>query len=206
MQLSLIGMSNVGKTFWSKRLAEVGWQHINCDDLIEAKLEPELKALGYSGLADMSRWMGQPYDERYSTNQSHYIEIETEVMEEIISVLKNSEQKNIVIDTAGSVIHTQAHICESLHTLTTTVYLEATPEMKEHMFQQYIANPKPVVFNGIYKPLPGESQQKGLERCYHNLLEYRSNLYSQYADVTFDGPNTYNWTIDQFLERITQAL
>ena len=33
--LSFIGMSNIGKTYWSKKLQGVGFKHIDCDDLIE---------------------------------------------------------------------------------------------------------------------------------------------------------------------------
>ncbi len=37
--LTLVGMSNVGKTFWSHQLAaEGGFTHICCDDLIEAEM------------------------------------------------------------------------------------------------------------------------------------------------------------------------
>lgn len=205
MRLSLIGMSNSGKTFWSKRLAEVGFQHINCDDLIEAKLEPELKALGYSGLADMSRWLGQPYDERFAKNQQTYLDLETQVMQEIINSLQTEAQTNLVIDTTGSVIHTNPQICEALQRNTIVVYLETPAEMKEVMFQNYIQHPKPVVFGKLYSPEPGESQQASLERCYRNLLDYRSALYKKYTHVTMIGPHTHELSTDQFLDRIRQA-
>lgn len=196
-------MSNVGKTFWSKRLAEVGFQHINCDDLIEAKLEPELKALGYSGLADMSRWKGQPYDERFSENQTKYLRLESQVMQEVLEPLINSKPDNIVIDTTGSVIHTGEEICGLLQKFTTVVYLETPEHMQEEMFQKYIEHPKPVVFGNIYKPRKNETQTETLARCYRELLEYRSSLYSKYADITLLGPATHTWTTEQFLEQIT---
>ena len=37
LKVSLIGMSNVGKTYWAKRLADTGFLHVNCDALIEEK-------------------------------------------------------------------------------------------------------------------------------------------------------------------------
>ena len=64
-------MSNIGKTHLSKILCEVGFAHINCDDLIELKLEKKLKAVGYSGIKEVARWMGQPFDERYFKNQKN---------------------------------------------------------------------------------------------------------------------------------------
>lgn len=198
-------MSNVGKTFWAKHLTEVGFRHINCDNLVEERLEPELKALGYSGIADVSRWMGQPYDERFAENQAKYLQLESLVMQEVLESLKNSKQNNIVIDTTGSVIHTGEEICRLLQQLTTVVYLETPSAMQEAMFQNYVSHPKPVVFGNIYTSHNSETQTETLARCYRELLEYRSSLYSKYADIILVGPETHTWTTEQFLECIKNA-
>ena len=66
MVITFIGMSSVGKSAWSTKLEELkGFRRYCCDDLIEKYLGPEFKALGYLGINDVSRWMGQPYDQRY---------------------------------------------------------------------------------------------------------------------------------------------
>ena len=40
VQLSLIGMSGAGKSYWSKRMESLGFQVYSCDDLIAERLGP----------------------------------------------------------------------------------------------------------------------------------------------------------------------
>ena len=185
--ITLVGMSNVGKTYWSKKLvADAGFTHICCDDIIESELGDELLDLGYSGgIADMAKWLGQPYDPQFAANQSRYLQLEIDTMHTIIAELETGTLKGkVVIDTTGSVVHTNHRIRQKLRDLTTVVYLEATPEMREDMFKLYIAEPKPVVWGDIFQVAPGEDNQKALARCYPKLLEYRSRLYAEMADIT----------------------
>ena len=39
MIITLLGMSNSGKTYWSQRLTSAGYTHYCCDEEIEKKLE-----------------------------------------------------------------------------------------------------------------------------------------------------------------------
>ena len=186
MVLTLVGMSNVGKTYWSERLAqEKGFRHINCDDLIERELGDELLELGYGGgTADMAKWLGQPYDRQFAANQQRYLELETDSLRTIIAELENGTlDGNVIIDTTGSVVHTSPAICQKLSELTTVVYLEATAEIRHKMFEPYIAEPKPVVWGDIFKPRQGESDKQALARCYPELLKYRSGHYADMAHV-----------------------
>ncbi|HEY5152820.1 MAG TPA: hypothetical protein VII55_02500, partial [Candidatus Saccharimonadales bacterium] len=186
LRLTLVGMSNVGKTYWSKLLAREGFTNICCDDLIEQKLGHELLELGYvGGIADMAKWLGQPYDERFAVNQRRYLQLETDALQEIIASLEDgSLTGNIVIDTTGSVVHTDSAIRRKLSALTTVVYLEASGEMRQEMFQLYIAEPKPVVWEDKFNIKPTESNIEALVRCYPQLLEYRSGLYDEMSHVT----------------------
>lgn len=181
--LSFVGMSNIGKTYWSKKLQGVGFRHFNCDDLIEEKLAPVLGELGYFGIEDVSRWMGQPYDERFFVNQNKYLSLEREVMEEIFVQVKNGNLNNTVIDTTGSVIHTGKNLSEKLKQYSTVIYIEASKKMKEKMFEQYLIEPKPVVFGDVYSQEEGETNIQTLSRCYRKLLDLRSTLYAECADV-----------------------
>ncbi len=40
--LSLIGMSNVGKTYWGRKSKEIGFRHIECDQIIEKNFRKNL--------------------------------------------------------------------------------------------------------------------------------------------------------------------
>ncbi len=205
--LSFIGMSNIGKTYWSKKLQDVGFEHINCDHLIEKKLAPVLKKSGYVGIEDVSKWMGQPYDERFFANQNKYLSVEKEVMAEIFSEVKKNNCGNKIIDTTGSVIHTGEHVTEILQQYSLVSYLEASADMKEQMFQKYLEEPKPVVFGHVYHQEKGETQRQALGRCYRELFSLRSALYVEYADVVIPRATiAENMTISQFISLIKQSL
>lgn len=115
-----------------QKLQHLGFKHICCDDLIEEKLSPELTKLGYKGIADMAKWLGQPYDKQFTKNEKRYLELEKETMEEI---LNSKKTQNTVIDTTGSIIHTGEEIISDLKRKSLVIYIEATPEMKNAMLQ-----------------------------------------------------------------------
>ncbi|MFA6427855.1 MAG: hypothetical protein WCW16_05485 [Candidatus Magasanikbacteria bacterium] len=205
--LSFIGMSNIGKTYWSKKLHEIGFNHINCDDLIEKKLEPALKGLGHSGIADVSRWMGQPYDERFSLNQAQYLLCEEIVMKNILQEMSNGVSQNTVIDTTGSMVHTDRGICRQLREYTMVIYIEESEHAKEKMFRQYLEEPKPVVFGNVYKPHSNETSTQTLQRCYPELLNLRHALYISCADIIIPRDAIdMNMTAHQFISLIQQSL
>lgn len=205
--LSLVGMSNIGKTYWSKKLHTVGFKHINCDDLIEAKLMPVLKKLGYSGIKDVSRWMGQPYDERFSVNQQKYLSLEKKIMEDIFAQIKNGKIQNTIIDTTGSVVHTSRSICTKLKKCSLVICIEATENMKKKMFNQYLKKPKPVVFGDMFDPKKNETNTQTLKRCYRQLLNLRSTLYVEYADVIIPRKAIEkNIDVNQFISLIKRSL
>lgn len=181
--ISLIGMSNIGKTFLSKKFENDGFWRVSCDDLIEKKLALDLEKLGYVGLADVALWMGQPSDEKFLSNQQKYLLMEREVMNDIFAKIKNINNQNIVIDTTGSVVHTGNSIRDKLKKKTLVVYIEATKDMDDQMFNNYIKKPKPVIFDKLFSSKKYETYNQALERCYKELLEYRKNLYCKRADV-----------------------
>lgn len=192
LSLAIIGMSNIGKTLWSNRLTKVGFKHICCDDQIETKLKPELNKKGYSGLEDIAKWMGQPYEERFEDAQEKYLRLEIETMQEILQQLEyqSKQEKNMVIDTTGSLVHTGKDICQKLQNLVLPIYIEATEEMKEEMFNYYLKEPKPVIWEGVFNKKESENNKEALARCYPKLLDLRSERYSKIADITIPYPKT----------------
>lgn len=207
LTLSLIGMSNIGKTYWSKKLSSIGFRHINCDDLIEAKLIPVLKKLKYSGIEDVSRWMGRPYDEMFPANQRKYLSLEREIMEDIFRQIKKRKRQNIVIDTTGSVVHTGSNIYTKLKQCSLVIYIEATKNMREEMFKQYIKKPKPVVFGEMFIQKKNETAEQALKKCYRALLDLRSTLYTKYADVIISRDAIEeDMDINKFISLIKQSL
>lgn len=182
--LSLIGMSNRGKTYWSRLLAPLGFTHVCVDDSIAMALKPELALDGFSGdIAEVAAWMGLPHEERSPGRQRRYLAIEGSLMEQGLMSLWHRRDR-VVLDTTGSVVHTDPLICELLHDLTTVVHMGTPPELQEEMFQRFLAEPKPIIWGHHYAPLEGEQPEETLRRCYPQLLAWRSEQYAKYADVT----------------------
>lgn len=198
--ISLIGMSNIGKTFWSKKLTKLGFKHINCDNIIEEKLGPKLKERGYQGIEDVAKWLGQPHEKQFKKNEAQYLKLEKETMNEIFQNI-SAENQNIVIDTTGSIVHIESNILEDLKKHSLVIYLETPEEMKKEMYENFIAHPKPLIWKDNYK-------DNDLAKSYLELLENRSTLYKEHADLTIPfhqiAENNLNET--EFLNLIEENL
>lgn len=202
MILTLIGMSNCGKTYWSKKLEEIGFTRFSCDDLIESKLEKELKNLGYSGIADVAKWMGQPFESQYRETSKKYLAFEKESLSGIIQILsKKSVYENIVVDSTGSVIYAGDKIMEHLRSLSIIVYLDTPEEVIRDLGRIFFKNPKPVIWGDKYIKREKESDAEALKRCYPSLLNYRCKEYRKYAyiELNYFLLRKPNFTVDDFL-------
>lgn len=201
-------MSGVGKSARSTELEKLGFKKYCCDDLIEKYLSPELKILGYAGINDVSRWMGQPYDQRYKKNSQRYLELEAKSLKDSLAEINNlSDKINVVIDTTGSVVYLPKKILKDLKKLTKIVYLEAPIGMMEKMIKKYITDPKPILWGNLYQPRAGEEKYETLKKCYPKLLKYRTNLYEKLSDIKIDyfTRKKKNFTVKNLLELINPA-
>ena len=66
------------------------------------------------------------------------------------------------------------------------VYLTLPEEKHEKLFENFINDPKPVIWESNFNPLKGESQQNTLRRCYKDLLSFRNEHYRLLADYVLD--------------------
>ncbi|MFA6306698.1 MAG: hypothetical protein WCV70_03560 [Patescibacteria group bacterium] len=206
MIISFIGMSNVGKSTWSTKLEKLkGFKKYCCDDLIESYLSPELKALGYAGINDLSRWLGQPYDRRYKKNSQKFLELEAKSLKDSFERIDSlTSEIDVVLDTTGSVIYLFEEILKTLAGRTKIIYLEAPIGMMELMIKNYIANPKPVIWGDLYRPLAGENKAETLKRCYPELLKYRTGLYEKLGAIKLDDftRTKKDFTLENLLELV----
>lgn len=188
MVITFIGLSGCGKSYLSERLAEErGFKNICCDDLIETKLSEYLKAGGYENIEGVAKWMGLPYEASFKNNQKLYLQKEKEVMHEVLTMLGDDGwglKQDYVIDTTGSVIYLDEEILKGLKQRSRIIYLGIPDSELEFMFEQYLKEPKPVIWNDVFKPMPGESDTEALRRCYPLLIRERTERYYKYADVT----------------------
>jgi shikimate kinase len=188
MRISLIGMAGAGKTYWAIKLAQQGFRRFCCDDLIAAKLAPDLTRPDGSTMG-MGEWMGFPYGRDYKRRESQYLNCEIEVLNEILEYLestKNATGENIVVDTTGSLVYAGEDILRKLRRYTTMVYLAIPPEVRERLLKAYIFRPHPMLWRDAFNKAPGETNEESLARCYPRLLSSREQLYDRYADVKIE--------------------
>ena len=205
LRITMIGMSNVGKTKRAKSLvadSALNFLWVCCDDLVEAKLKPFLEGKGFKGVDGVAAWMGQPYEQRYPETQSLFLKFEEEVMAEI----DYQGSKNIIIDTTGSVIYLSAKALRQLRGSALIVYLEASEDIKKFLFERYMSNPKPVVWGGSFSKKAGESDMEALKRCYPQLLEFRAAKYAELADLTIPYLALRDTSGKQFLDEVRKRL
>ena len=188
MRLSLIGMAGSGKSYWSMKLVEHGFRRFCCDDLIAAKLDPELTRPDGTTM-ELGQWMGFPYEPHYRERESKYLACEIEVLTEILEYLesrKSNPEEKIVLDTTGSVIYTGERILRRLRRYTTVIYLSIPPEVRGQLLKAYVSNPHPMLWRNVFSKDPDETEQEALARCYPRLVVARERLYEHYANVTID--------------------
>ena len=188
MRLSLIGMAGTGKSYWSTKLAEHGFRRFCCDDLIAAKLAPELTKPDGT-IMEMAEWMGFPYELLYKEREIKYLTCEREVLVEIFESFErddNDPVDQIVIDTTGSVVYTGEEILGKLKRYTTVVHLSTPPEIQEQMLEVYLSKPRPILWRDMFGKESNETNEEALARCFPRLLFAREALYERYADVTID--------------------
>jgi shikimate kinase len=177
-------MSGAGKSHWTKSLAALGCPTVCCDDEIETRLAPVLKAGGYSGINGVAAWMGWPDSPTYSERESQYLTEEIAVLDEVLSRLEKDPQCDVILDTTGSVIVTGNHTLHRLRRQMTVVYLAASNDEVQLLIQRYLQDPKPVLWQGAFRPRPGETPRQTVVRCYPVLIAARRQSYEALAHAT----------------------
>jgi shikimate kinase len=176
-------MSGAGKSHWTRKLTGAGFRAISVDDRIEEKLAAELNAGGYRGIGGVAAWMGWPDQPEYRERERKYLASEIESMCEALDEVEASGQDGIVLDTTGSVVYTGEEICRRLQSLTTVVYLAASPGERDTLIARYLSDPKPVLWGHLFSQQPGETARDAVARCYPQLIAHRKQLYERYAHV-----------------------
>lgn len=208
LRIALIGMSGAGKTFWTKKLAALGYPAISCDDRIEEKLAPKLAAGGYAGINGVAAWMGWPDSAAYAERETNYLAEEIRALDEILTDLEKHKEKSLMLDTTGSVIYTGNNLLMRLRRQMTVVYLAASAEAQQLLIERYLNDPKPVLWRGAFQPIPGESPRETVARCYPALIASRRRSYEALAHCTLPVAALRDASLDAaaFLAMIQAAM
>ena len=208
LRVALVGMSGVGKTFWTRHLAATGRPTICCDDLIEQRLSPHLAPGGFSGINGVARWMGWPDGPTYAERQAAYLAAEIAALDQVLIGLEQNPAGELILDTTGSVIYAGNHLLLRLRRLMTVVYLAASVEEQQLLIHRYLSDPKPVLWHGAFQPKPGETPRQTIARCYPPLIETRRRAYEALAHCTLPVADLHEaWpSAEAFLQKIREVL
>jgi hypothetical protein len=216
LRLALIGMSGAGKSYWTKRLASLGFPAISCDDQIEARLASILHAGGFSGINGVAAWMGWPDRSTYAEREAQYLAEETATLGEVLTGLEKNPSSELILDTTGSVIYCGNHLLHRLRCQMAIVYLAASADEQQLLIRRYLEDPKPVLWRGAFQPKPGETPRDTVARCYPALIAERRQSYEALAHCTVPvaalrqlSPESGDATAsagERFLEKIREQL
>jgi hypothetical protein len=177
-------MSGVGKTFWTKRLAQAGHRTICCDDRIEQRLRSRLESGGYAGIHGVASWMGWPDNSTYAEREAEYLVEEIATLDEVLTDLERNPSSELILDTTGSVIYTGNNFLRRLRRQMSIVYLVASAEEQQLLMERYLHDPKPVLWRGAFQPKKGETPRETVSRCYPILIAARRQSYEALAHCT----------------------
>lgn len=181
LAICFVGMSNCGKSYWSRQLHErLKFDLLSVDKHIEGKLHRILQADGHVGIDGLAAWMGFPSDARFAKNQATYLLAE----EDITGKATPSIGRNSVLDTTGSVVYLAEDTRNRLVQDYLVVHLEASDDLLEVMTDNYFKTPKPVVWGDCFNWLTDETANEALRRCYPSLLRDRRDRYGSMAHIT----------------------
>ncbi|MBY0294130.1 hypothetical protein K2Q08_02245 [Patescibacteria group bacterium] len=196
-RLAFVGMSNVGKSYRSRILRDecnFFWYHV--DGEIH-------KTLVFDSMDGISKWLGYPNTEGYVDRAAQYLAAEDKHTK--VDFL-DTEGKNLVFDTTGSVIYLPKSTHAWLRENCLIINIDAGEGTIAQMMEQFLIEPKPLIWQEFFSPVEGESERETIERCYPKLLEGRLKKYRALAHVTIPVALLHNKSGAETLELIKEHL
>ena len=182
LRIAFVGMSNVGKSYRSKVLRdESGFDWYQVDKEI-------MKSLNFAGMDEVAEWLGLPHTDTYQERQRIYLDAEAKHTK--VDFLDTD--RNLVFDTTGSVVYLQVPTIAWLRENCLIVNLEAEERSVDAMICKFFEQPKPIIWNGLFKQRRGETEKDTVERCYPILLRDRLEKYRAMAHVNVSADDLYD--------------
>jgi hypothetical protein len=128
--------------------------------------------------------MGWPDSPTYPERESQYLTEEIAVLDEVLSGLEKDPKRDLILDTSGSVIATGNHTLHRLRRQMTVVYLAVAADEVRILIRRYLDEPKPVLWQGAFRPRLGETPHESVVRCYPLLVAARRQSYEALAHIT----------------------
>lgn len=195
LKIALIGMSNIGKSHWTRQIETVhGFTSYEVDAAIQAYLSLET-------ITQSAHWMGHPYETGYAEKSAQYMQLETD-----FTLAKPSGDGNHVLDTTGSVVHLSECNKTAIHNNYLVVYLKADAAAVDTLVVRFHQTPKPLIWGAFYEQKSGLPAHESMLACYPELLKSRADLYEKMSDITLSVTDLKNTHTTDFLTALRNAL
>ena len=182
LNLAFVGMSNIGKTFLAKKIAEAyDLNLVEVDKMI-------WESLGFDDMDDFADWQGHPYEEDYAERENELIELEGKATAKAV----DGAPGNSLLDTTGSVIYIDPAIRRSIKENFYVVHIKAEPGDLERLKWDYFDNPKPLIWSRHYRAKAGLTDRENIFECYPQLLMSRAKDYAAVVDSTITHSDVFN--------------
>ena len=187
MNLTLIGMTGCGKSYWSRELErKCGFKRYCCDDLIEERLASQVRGRGIEAVRQMDgktprrsilRTTGAvPHPRRQGDGIDYTLSPHTDS--------EPARTVGTVIDTTGSIVYVDPSPFPELRELSKVVYFETPPEALEELYRRFLRRQKPIVWGDMFEQRESETLHEATARCYRELLYFRVEQYAKHAEIT----------------------
>lgn len=200
--LTLVGMSNCGKTTLSLELQKLGYKRFFADSEL-------ISELGLDGEEDLANWLGLPYEDKYQKNSKLLLDLEAKITKKLLldSLLCQNKGIKTVIDTSGSFAHAPDKLIKLIKKHSKIVYLGQHEEAFETMFERFVKIKKALVCGNKINFEVRKTEYEDtawLKNKYSDLLTFRSLQYTNMADkiVYMDKFLDSNLTTKSFLESL----
>jgi len=197
LHLAFVGMSNIGKSFWTAQLtSNMNFSFWDVDNEM-------WKIQGFATWEEAAKWMGYPFAPQYPRTQQEYLD-----MEKKLTICQIPDNKNFVLDTTGSVIYHDAEVLNFLKEKFLIIDFDASQSMLKMMAEEFFIKPKTIVWGDNFNQQEDEENIDSLRRCYPELLKYRIGKYRELADVIIPGEVTRSpdLSLDRFWEILRLSL
>jgi len=155
--VTLMGMSGVGKTYLSNKLASWGWECHSCDFLIGAEylkdeLTRKMDVLDMSPLSEFVGKVGNPELgglslDVFRQRQKMYYDAECATLRDAVQAMDKQQGHGLVNDSTGSICEIEDEALLALvFDKSLLVYIEASAAEKKRVLQRAQDYPKPLFF------------------------------------------------------------
>ncbi len=201
-----IGMSGIGKSYWTKQLSQIGFSTIDCDAEVIKEVSKQAQ-MPFSTLSEAGTWLQLPHQEGFEQREKLFMQCEKQVIEQLLDTnfdnnqQKRTENSRYIVDMGGSVIYTGDEVLAKLKNNLLLIFFDASEEVYEQMLANYFANPCPVLWKGQFKQQEGQNIADAFIESYANLINYRRKMYLELADIVipYNVHRQANWKAEDFL-------